>query len=148
MTEQLTIKQQNEIIARFMGYEKVRIGYYGCKDGDPETDETEWQVKNEDWCNKMGIEDIGDYIVNIRTNKWHEWKDVKYNSDWSWFMPVWDKFIDLRFSIPMQQLRHSELKSTVGLAILYGGIELAHNNISEAIQWYNQTIQPPQTQHL
>jgi hypothetical protein len=66
--------------------------------------------------------------------------EMKYHSSWDWLLPVWYKFIDLRFADVMHQLKHSELKSIIGLAILYGGIELAHKNIFEGIQWYKTTI--------
>jgi len=54
-------------------------------------------------------------------------------------MPAWYRFVDLRFTDPMHHLKHSELKSTVGLAILYGDIQLAFSNLVEAIKWYNTT---------
>jgi hypothetical protein len=63
---------------------------------------------------------------------------LKYHSDWNWLMPVWYKFVDLRFTDPMQQFKHSELKTTIGYAILYGSIKIAHGNIFEGIQWLNK----------
>jgi hypothetical protein len=90
MLTPMTIQEQNKLIAEFMGYEIVRIGYYDCHDGD-EWDETEWQVVNREWLDKMCIDSVGDYVANVSENKIHEWEDVKYHSDWSWIMPVVEK---------------------------------------------------------
>lgn len=62
---------------------------------------------------------------------------MKYHYSWDWLMRAWYKFVDLRFKDVMDQLKHSELKTTCGFAILYGDIKVAHNNIYEAIIWYN-----------
>ena len=62
---------------------------------------------------------------------------LSYHWCWSELMPVWYKFVDLRFPKPVDQLQHSELKTIIGYAILYGGIELAFVNIIQGIQWYN-----------
>jgi len=64
---------------------------------------------------------------------------MKYHTDWHWLMPVWYRFVNLRFKDQMDQLKHSELKATVGYAILYGDIKLAFTNLVEAIKWYNTT---------
>lgn len=63
---------------------------------------------------------------------------VKYHKSWESLMAVWFRFIALRFKSPMNQLQHSELKTTIGYAILYGTKDLAHHNIYQGIQWYNQ----------
>lgn len=65
--------------------------------------------------------------------------DLKYNSDWNELMRAWYHFVDLRFTDSMHHFKHSELKSTVGFAILYGDIKLAFSNLAEAIKWYNTT---------
>lgn len=66
-------------------------------------------------------------------------KDAKYHRDWNSLMDVWYKFVDLRFENPDHQLKHSELKTTIGYAILYGQIQLAHTNLFEGIEWYYKT---------
>ena len=68
--------------------------------------------------------------------------EAEYHSDWNWLMDVWYKFLELRFIKTMSQLEHSDLKTVVGHAILYGEIEVAHRNIYEAIQWYNENQNP------
>lgn len=66
---------------------------------------------------------------------------MKYHSNWNWLMPAWYRFVDLRFADVMHQFKHSELKTIVGYAILYGDIDLAFTNLVEAIKWYNSTKQ-------
>lgn len=63
--------------------------------------------------------------------------ELNYDSDWRYLMAVWYRFVDLRYLDVMHQLKHSELKTTCGYAILYGGIDLAYNRIIDAIKWHN-----------
>lgn len=63
--------------------------------------------------------------------------DMKYHSNWQWLMPAWYQFVDLILSDPINQFKHSELKTIIGYAILYGDIKLAFENLVVAIQWYN-----------
>lgn len=83
------IQQYNQLIAEFMGYEKVTVGYYG---GD---DETEWQRNNQDFMRETGMDDIGDYIVNVKEKRWFDWHAVKYHTSWNWLMPVITKIEDI-----------------------------------------------------
>ena len=53
----------NDLIAKFMGYDKVTIGYF---EGESET---QWQRDNQDWLDKVGLENIGDFYVNVLENK-------------------------------------------------------------------------------
>jgi hypothetical protein len=105
MTEQLTIEQMNELIARFMGIVPVPAGTKALGDIKPPEESIAF---------------------------------LRYDKDWNRLMPVWYKFVDLRFPDPMQQFKHSELKTTIGYAILYGSIKIAHGNIFEGIQWLNK----------
>lgn len=82
----------NEIIANFLGYEKVTVGYFGSKDGDD--GETEWQLAHKDWMKAVGIENVGDYIVNIPKNDWRHWEEVRYHKSWSQLMPVVEKIAE------------------------------------------------------
>lgn len=96
---------------------------------------------NESIANFMGAK-INGHWVEIPHRRYglgsrHYPSQLKYHIGWDWLMPVWYKFVDLLFEDPMHQLKHSELKTTVGYAILYGDIALAHTNLFEAIQWYN-----------
>ena len=83
--KQKQIIEGNKLIAKFMGYDYVEIGYYGSDD------ETEWQRKYEKWKDRVGMHSVGEYIVNIKKYKWHEWRKVAYNSSWDWLMPVVEK---------------------------------------------------------
>lgn len=73
---------------------------------------------------------IGDY-KNAPDN---ELPPMKYHCNWHWLMPAWYKFVELRFDDPMIQFKHSELKTTVGYAILYGDTQLAFANLVDAIK--------------
>lgn len=146
-----TIDVMNEAIAVFMGFEKVRVGYIGCKDGDPEYDETAWQVANEEWLEKMGIENIGYYVVNVNGNEWYEWRDVEYHNSWDWLHPVWDKLRTELF-VCMPDCGFNDGYDKFGdawkTACFNGEIVNAHKVAYGAIQWYNQQKQkdePEQT---
>lgn len=65
-------------------------------------------------------------------------KRMKYYCDYRMLMPVWHKFRDLIFDTPKMQLKHSEFKSRITRAILYGDIELAFTNLVDAIKKINQ----------
>ena len=90
--ELITIEQMKEVIARFMGYEKVTVGYCGGYD------ETEWQVANKKWIDDVGIKNVDDYIVNVKENIWHNWEAVKYDTSWDWLMPVVEKIESIHSS--------------------------------------------------
>jgi ABC-type Fe3+/spermidine/putrescine transport system ATPase subunit len=91
------ISKRNESIANFMGYENVTVGYYG------EDDETEWQRQNEEWMDKVGMEDIGNYWVNIKENRFYEVEELQYHSSWDWLMPVVQKIEASGFEIDICQ---------------------------------------------
>lgn len=75
----------NLLIAEFMGFEFVTVNYWG------DDDETSWQKINAEWMDKVGMDSVGDYIVNVAEDKWQEWGDVAYHSSWEDLMPVWVK---------------------------------------------------------
>lgn len=72
----------NRLIAEFMGFEYVTVNYWG------DSNETDWQKINAEWMDKVGMDSVGDYIVNIAEDKWQEWGDVAYHSSWEDLMPV------------------------------------------------------------
>ena len=77
---------QNELIAEFMGFTKVTIDYV-----DTEY-ETQWQKDNQDWIEKMEIDSVGDYYVNVPENKFFDTEDgLKYDTSWDWLIPVVEK---------------------------------------------------------
>lgn len=65
-------------------------------------------------------------------------EEMGYDCSYQWLMPVWVKFRDLKFEDFKYQIEHSERKDIIGLAILYGEINIAFERLSEAITWYNQ----------
>ena len=75
----------NIAIAKFMGFEAVQVGYADTEE------ETEWQRNHEEWMEKVGLTQVGRYIVNVKENIFYEWSDMKYHSSWDWLMPVVDK---------------------------------------------------------
>lgn len=77
-----------ELIANYMGYEKVRVGYLDS-DSD-EWRETDWQLQNLEWMEKVGLEDVGDYFVNVKEDKWVPVKMLQYDC-FDQLMPVIEK---------------------------------------------------------
>lgn len=65
--------------------------------------------------------------------------ELKYNISWSWLMPVWVKFRDLKFDDTRLQLEHSGIKAALTYQICYGTIEQVFIEMFTAIQWYNTT---------
>lgn len=62
-----------------------------------------------------------------------------YHVSWSWFMPVWFKFRDLKLG-GKACYKHSEFKEYIARAICYGSqgnYISAHAKLVEGIQWYN-----------
>lgn len=80
------MENNNDLIAQFMGYEKVTIGYI---DG---VSETQWQRENQDWLDKVGLDYIGDYYVNMSENKYFNvcGNDLWYG-EWNNLMTVVEK---------------------------------------------------------
>lgn len=139
----------NKLIAEFMGYEKVTVGYFGSED------ETEWQCENEEWMDKNELESVGDYGVNIKDNKWFMWDDIKYDSSWDWLMPVLIKIeqeFDVVTSIQINKYKnvgHKEIFGECNICLFAGmdknivitdaslKIEAVWKAIVEFIEWYN-----------
>jgi hypothetical protein len=130
--EKYTIGYANAIIAKFMGYNIVDIGYSGTEE------ETEWQRNNEEWMNKVGLTQVGRYIVNVNENIFHFLDDIKYHSSWDWLRPVWDKFRDLKFKEETAMKLHLNYVARLAQDIAYGTIEEVHHNLYISIQWYNK----------
>ncbi len=93
--KKLSVKTQdsnNKLIAEFMGFEKVKIGYTATDS------ETEWQRNNLELIHILELFYVGEYIVNATTWKRYDWKDVKYHSSWEWLMPVVEKIETINHS--------------------------------------------------
>lgn len=132
----------NKLIAEFMGFNKVRVGYFG------DSSETKWQRDNKKWLEKNEIESVGTYIVNIKKNKCIEWGDVSYHKSFDWLIPVVDKIrdnnclISIRFNRQMNTTNTTiacfEDKWKKDLEFNGVGIESTYKAVIEFIKWYNQ----------
>jgi hypothetical protein len=141
--EKYTTGYANAIISKFMDFGVVDVGYADSEE------ETEWQRNHEEWMIKVGLTQVGRYIVNVKENIWHCWDDVKYHSSWDWLMLVVEKISSLdggkyNFHISStgqwacyinrDDVFDSEITS-------YGGFEPMIINVWKAvykfIQWYN-----------
>ncbi len=136
------ISKDNLLIAEFLGFEKVRIGYFGM------SDQTKWQVKNEQWLERNEIDSVGWYIVNVKKNKFFEWNDVAYHKDWNWLMPAWFKFqfiltTEFHDATHESQFRNylSQIQQTFCIGICEDeDILTCHHALVEGIEWYNKQI--------
>lgn len=137
-----TINLQNEVIAQFEGYEKVFVGYFDSEGNGLDVDQTEWQLENEKWLEKVGIANVGWYAVNVKEDKWHEWENVKYHTSWDWLMPVVEqirKGISFRtFEIDYQLFYEDKKASSIFHLYIYASRDTVHEAVHQFIQWYNQ----------
>jgi hypothetical protein len=144
---------KNEI-ARFMGYEVVRIGYYGTDD------ETAWQVENTNWLNKREIREqyndsIGDYYVNVKEDRIIPIEDVDWANNWNDLMAVVEKIDSLPETSFEMYPAYAGIGSRIGVGVqittsrkdfkvlvLPNGrsrIEVVYKAVVEFIRWYNTT---------
>lgn len=73
MTEDVVVKDYPRIDAAVAVYlyemQCVHVGYWGVRKEFPPADcESDWQVQNEAWCAKVGLQDVGYYFVNVPRN--------------------------------------------------------------------------------
>lgn len=143
----MTTEEKNRLIAEFMGFQKVCVGYSGCREGHQD-DETDWQVDNEKWMSKMGIEQVGEYIVDVPNDLVHEWDTVRYHESWDWLMPVVERIqhsgclVDIHIYSDTTCRIQKPLKVPPSFSVQGRGktpIEAAYNAIVEFITWYNAT---------
>lgn len=137
MNEIPTIVQMNYAIAKFMGFEKVTVGYTGTEE------ETEWQNNHIEWMHKVGIQLVGDYIVNVKENLWYGWEGVSYHTSWDWLMPVGKKIYDLLDKMqtlrpPHTACRGDVLEVDIRCHIMEYNLPNAHESIYQFITWLNQ----------
>jgi hypothetical protein len=135
----------NEVIARFDGWELITVGYFGKRGYGDIDDETDWQVQNREWMDKVDLQNVGRYFVKIKEDKFIEYRDLKYHSDWNWLHRAWDKFHKW-YSEDENYVRNHEVYekfiAPMKRYMILGKIHMAHTLLFEAIQWYNQTTQP------
>lgn len=118
----------NELIAQFMGYEKVTVDYFGT------SFETEWQREHQDWMEAVNLDSIGDYIVKVKDNEWIYWKDVAYHTSWDWIVPVARKLTE--------KAKHTDMPHAIFMNVytfsVCRPIAELYENIIKGIKWYNQ----------
>lgn len=126
---EFSIAEMNEVIARFEGYEKVTVNYFG------DIDETDWQRKYEKWMEKVGIESIGDYIVNVEKDKWFEWNDVAYHREWNWLMPVVEKIHALAVA---GDAINAITEQAIFTFSIFAPLKDVYTAVYQFITWFNQ----------
>lgn len=109
--------KENEVLARFVAY-KTDVVQHGYRN------ETYYWIK--------------DVPLNNDDNDCHNQHSLKFDKSWSWLMPVWYKFRDLKFE---DAGCHLNYKIQIVNAIVNKGPEEACKRLSEAIEWYNANKQ-------
>ena len=117
-TDQLT---DNEVICQFMGFEIV----------------SENPVIKGIVCHgrtwKAPVENVLPYWGGFRAEQLH-----KFESSWSWLMPVWYKFRDLKMgNNEDHEVEHSDRMLRIADTVAYGSIEEACKLLAKGIRWYN-----------
>jgi len=119
----------NAIIAKFMGFDVVDVGYSDSEE------ETEWQRNHDEWMNTVGLTQVGRYIVNVKENIWHPWDDVKYHSSWDSLMLVWFKIQTIGADMGYIFKKYHE---AFHAGIDHQSIAKCHSAVYQFIQWYNK----------
>lgn len=141
--EEIDIIAGNELIVKFMGYERIRVGYYGVNAGD-EDDETEFQRQNEKWLDDVGITDVGEYWVIVPLDLWFDAeKPLLYDQDWNQLMKVW---IAIRSKVwqtnnggyPVDFIKYIEDWKR---ECFNGHLPSCYHIVINAINWFNSTKQ-------
>jgi len=129
------INENRKLISAFMGYEFADIGYFD------DEDETEWQRKNQDWMKQNDLEDIGEYFVNIKENKWHEFDDAIYHLSFDWLMPVVEKIEKMDYGFKMRrkvvEVYIDSTKEVILKTKESCRMESLFKAVVEFINWYN-----------
>lgn len=158
MSTEVTIDVKNAFIAKFMGYERVTVGYSSTEE------ETEWQRNNEQWMDKVGITMVGDYYVDVENDEWMFCDDANYDKSWDALMPVVEKIeavqLDDKWHVVVRASANVQIfyraciityepdeesgDTNEGAAIQTKGetkLEAVHNAVYQFITWYNQQKQ-------
>lgn len=126
------ITHYSELMARFEGYERVTVNFFGTKRGRYK--ETQWQLANKEWMDDVGLNDVGEYIVDVKNNRFENWDDVAYHTDYNWLHRVWVKFRDLTKKLEDASLAYR--LCMIRAAITDGTPEEAFLELGKAIEWY------------
>lgn len=114
---ELTSKEKIDLVAQLMGYEKLHVGYFGAHGwDDKDNDETPRQVELQRWMLKVGLRDIGDFYIDVKSDFWI--KTINYHplSDMNTTMQVAEKMrswivADNAWDANLLTLSHNDLDS-------------------------------------
>lgn len=141
----------NDLIAKFMGYDKVTIGYF---EGESET---QWQRDNQDWLDKVGLENIGDFYVNVLENKFFTvyGNELCYR-EWNNLMKVIEKIEDMGYLTSITKYKPEALRvmgigAPTHLCSIWGTnfkpvfdgdgetkLDAVYQSVVMFIEWYNE----------
>lgn len=142
--------ENNDLIAKFMGYDKVTIGYI---EGESET---QWQRDNQNWLDKVGLENIGDYYVNVLENKFFTvYGNELWYGEWNNLMNVIEKIENMGYLTSItkynpQALKTMEFNAPTHLCSIWGAnkpvfdgdgetkIQAVYDSVMMFIEWYNE----------
>lgn len=66
------------IIARLLGFRFVTIGHEGTPS------ETPFQRQHKDWLDKVELDEVGNYFVNVEKDIWYHSDEVDFEGDYNW----------------------------------------------------------------
>jgi hypothetical protein len=129
--------EENRMIAAFMGYEFVTVGYFDTED------ETQWQRENREWMDEVGIEDVGDYFVDTKDNSWFPAEEADYHKSWDALMPVVEKIESLGYNVDICQTTVDIFKKTnwndeVVCKKEASKLEAVYSAVLSFLKWYNE----------
>jgi len=127
----------NELLAEFMGYEVVTVGYSGTNS------ETQWQRDNEQFMEDIGIRSVGKYAIHKLDNSWEEFENLNYNLSWDCLIPVcakWDSIPFEEFS-DLERKRYLQLCDDLDNSVSCYEITYAYDQLVKNIKWYNEKNQ-------
>lgn len=122
------IKYNTILISKFMDFDYVEVGYFG-------DEQTEWQVKHEEWMDKNALYDVGEYFVNVEKNEWYEFEKAKYHSSWNRLMPVVKKIVNLPDAEKESEGWYA--KGSIETFLCMVDIKKVYEYVIEYINWYN-----------
>ena len=134
----LSDEEGNKVIAEFMGYEKVKIGYFGTDE------ETDWMRKNKKWMDEVGLDNIGDFFVKIDgiKSRWFYCEDAKYHSSWDELIPVLQKIRTINYGKMVTEVpeMETELNRRITENLRMLDLKATWLAVISYIVWYNQNL--------
>jgi hypothetical protein len=131
--------ENNDLIAEFMGYEKVTVGYFGTDD------ETEWQKEHDYWMFDVGLTEIGDYYVNVPKKEFYKIENMElWYGEWNKLMNVIEKIENMGYEVSIinnecEIGEDVDAEHYVGLVCKQEKYKITsvYSAIVEFINWYN-----------